>query len=190
LSQLNYIGSVSNKLTLFSFMPKLDGTHIVERLKKRIAELEAGEEVAAKDIRALLTDEQQAALNNAWTEQEKLRFEKRARTDVEKKAFGWKTKRGVRLEIFRQALTDAEGNELAAWKTRLKNAEVRQARIYFDALNAAEATGKDKQAAQNFANNELTRAGLKRMDGQLVRAKNERDKEIFEIEKKLLTGDC
>jgi hypothetical protein len=180
---------VSVKLTLFSFMPKLDGTHIVERLKKRIAELEAGEEVAAKDIRALLTDDQQMALNNAWAAQEKLRLEKRARTDDEKKAFGWKTKREVRLEIFRQALTDAEGNELDAWKQRLRGADVRQARIYFDALNNAEAAGKDKQAAQSFANNELTRAALKRMDGQLVHTKNERDKEIFEMEKKLLTGD-
>ena len=32
-------------------MPKLDATHIAERLRIRLAELEAGKEVAAKDTR-------------------------------------------------------------------------------------------------------------------------------------------
>ena len=46
----------------------------------------------------------------------------------------------------------------------------------------AKASGKDKQAAENWANNELTRAGLRRMDGQAVRYLSARDKEVFEIE--------
>ncbi len=157
-------------------MPKLDGTHMVERLAKRIAELEAGEEVAAKDIRALLTNEQRQNLDNAWAAQEQLRLAKKARTDDEKKGLGWKTKREVRLEIFRQALIDAEGNVVDAWKSKLRSADVRQARIYFDALNEAEKAGKDKQAAQTFANNELTRAGLKRMDDLMAAAAGKRDR--------------
>jgi hypothetical protein len=151
-------------------MPKLDGTHIVERLMKRIAELEVGEEVAAKDIRALLNDEQKLLLESAWAAQEKLRLETKARTDEEKKALGWKTKREVRLEIFRQALDEAKNGQVDAWKKKIRDAEIRQARIYFDAWSAAEKAGKDKQASQNFANNELTRAGLKRMD-DLIAAK-------------------
>lgn len=157
-------------------MPKLDGTHMVERLAKRIAELEAGEEVAAKDIRALLTDEQQQNLNNAWAAQEQLRLAKKARTDDEKKALGWKTKREVRLEIFREALSDAKSCELDAWRMKLKKADVRQSIIYFDALNEAEKAGKDKQAAQTFANNELTRARLKRMDDLMAAAAGKRDR--------------
>jgi hypothetical protein len=157
-------------------MPKLDGTHMVERLAKRIAELEAGEEVAAKDIRALLTDEQQDALNTAWAVQEQLRLAKKARTDEDKKALGWKTKREVRLEIFKKALNDAKNGELDAWKEKLKQANVRQARIYFDALNEAEKAGKDKVAAQTFANNELTRAGLKRMDDLMAAAAGTRNR--------------
>jgi molecular chaperone GrpE (heat shock protein) len=157
-------------------MPKLDGTHIVERLIKRIAELEAGEEVAAKDIRALLNAEQQKALDNAWGLQEKLRLETRARTDAEKAAVGWKSKREVRIEILRQALSDAKTGEVDAWKKKMRDAEIRQARIYFDSLNAAEKAGKDKQAAQNFANNELTRAGLRRMDDLMAAAAGKRDR--------------
>ena len=151
-------------------MPKLDGTHMVERLIKRIAQLEAAEEVAAKDIHALLTDAQIEELNIAWTAQEKVRLGKKARTDEEKLTLGWKTKREVRLEIFRQALCAAENGELDAWKKKLKDANIRQARIYFDALSAAEKAGKDKREAQIFANNELTRAGLKRMDEMLAAA--------------------
>jgi HD superfamily phosphohydrolase len=157
-------------------MPKLDGTHLVERLMKRIAELEAGEEVAAKDIRVLLNAEQQKALDQAWGMQEKLRLETKARTDVEKAALGWKSKRDVRIEIFKQALSDAKSGELAAWKKKMRDANIRQARIYFDALNAAEKAGKDKQAAENFANNELTRAGLRRMDDLMAAAAGKRDR--------------
>ena len=37
-------------------------------------------------------------------------------------------------------------------------------RIYFDALDEAAKLGKDKAEAENYANNELTKAGLRRMD--------------------------
>jgi hypothetical protein len=163
-------------------MPKLNGTHIVERLRKRIVELEAGEEVAAKDIRVLLTDEQNSALDAAWDEQAKLREGKRVRIDAERQAQGIKSKRELRIAAFKSALEQAEDNEIAAWDAKLRAAEVRQARVYFDALNAAKASGKDKWAAENWANNELTRAGLRRLDGQDVRYLSKRDKEVNEME--------
>ena len=163
-------------------MPKLNGTHMVERLRKRLAELEAGEEVVAKDIRILLNDEQNAALDAAWTEQEKLRAGKRARTLAQRQALGIKSKRELRIAAFKSALEQAEDNEIGAWEAKLRAAEVRQARIYFDALIAAKASGKNEQAAENWANNELTRADLRRLDGQDVRYLSKRDKEVNEME--------
>lgn len=163
-------------------MPKLNGTHMAERLRKRLAELEAGEEVVAKDIRILLNDEQNAALDAAWTEQEKLRAGKRARTLAQRQALGIKSKRELRIAAFKSALEQAEDNEIAAWEAKLRAAEVRQARIYFDALIAAKASGKNEQAAENWANNELTRADLRRLDGQDVRYLSKRDKEVNEME--------
>ncbi len=163
-------------------MPKLNGTHIVERLRKRIVELEAGEEVSAKHIRVLLTDEQNTALVAAWAEQERLRKGKRIRNEAERQALGIKSKRELRIAAFKSALEQAEDNEIAAWDVKLRAAEVRQARVYFDALIAAKASGKNEQAAETWANNELTRAGLRRMDGQTVRYLSARDREVFEIE--------
>ena len=61
-------------------MPKLDGTHILGRLIERLEKLEAGEEIAAKEIRSLLTAEQQQELDDAWKAQQELRKGKRART--------------------------------------------------------------------------------------------------------------
>ena len=70
-------------------MPKLNNTHIADRLGKRIAELEAGEEIAAKDVRALLTDEQMVRLDADWKNQELLRKGQRATTEEQKRALGW-----------------------------------------------------------------------------------------------------
>jgi hypothetical protein len=42
--------------------------------------------------------------------------------------------------------------------------------------------GKELQTAKNKANNDLTRAGLRRMDGQIVGHLSKRDKEISELE--------
>jgi hypothetical protein len=163
-------------------MPKLNTDVIIQRLQGRIAELEAGEEVANKHIRALLTDAQQQMLDDELAEQVELKKEKRARTEEEKKAIGWKTIREVRLEVLKNALTEANAGLLADFKRRVKAANVRQARIYFDALNKAEKDGKDLQAAKAWANNELTRAGLRRMDGMSVAHQSKRDREVSEME--------
>ncbi len=76
-------------------MPKLDGTHIADRLRTRLDELLRGEEVAARDMKSLLTDEQIAAMDAAWAEQQALRKKKRARSKEEVEALGWKTKRDI-----------------------------------------------------------------------------------------------
>ena len=167
-------------------MPKLDGTHIAERLKERIAKLKNGEEVAARDLRALLTDEQTAALDAAKKAQQELKKAKRARTKEEEKALGWKSIREIHIEALEAALKDAEDDELDAWEKRLRDAEIRQARIYFETLDKEMTAGKDLQTAKNKANNDLTRAGLRRMDGQIVGHLSKRDKEISELEAALI----
>jgi hypothetical protein len=163
-------------------MPKLDDTHTISRITKRIEELEQDVEVSAKDFRAVLTKEQHAAYEQAWAEQQALRKRKRARTKEEGKELGWKSKREIRIEALKAALDQAWNNVEAAWDKKLFDAEVRQGRIFFDSLNKAIAEGKDMRSAQKFANNELTRAGLRRMDGQIVHSMSQRDREIREME--------
>ena len=61
-------------------------------------------------------------------------------------------------------------------------------RIYFETLNEALKEGKEKRVAENLANNALTRAGLRRMDGQKVGTEglSRRDREIREMEDAIL----
>ena len=46
-------------------MPKLDGTHLPQRLAERLADLRAGKEVAARDLNVLLNNEQIAEMEAA-----------------------------------------------------------------------------------------------------------------------------
>lgn len=166
-------------------MPKLDGTHIADRLRKRLEQLQNGEEVAARDLRALLTDEQLAAMDAAWAEQQSLRKQSRATTPEAQAALGWKTKRDVHIAAFTGALKQAEDNEISAWAKRQTDAEIRQMKIYMDTLCAALDAGDEMQTAKNKANNALTRAGLGRMDGQYIQRLNRRDQAILAIEQQL-----
>ena len=84
-------------------MPKLDGTHLPQRLADRLADLVAGKEVAKRDIEALLNDEQKAAMDAAWQHQQALRKVKRARTKEEVRELGWKTKREIHIEAYENA---------------------------------------------------------------------------------------
>jgi hypothetical protein len=163
-------------------MPKLNTDVLIQRLQGRIAELEAGDEVANKHIRALLTDAQQQALDDALAEQVELKKVKRARTEEEKDALGWKTIREVRLEVLAAALAEASAGLLADYKQRIRATDVRQARIYFEAYGKARDEGKDIDAAKTWANNELTRADLRRMDGMSVGHQSKRDREVNEME--------
>lgn len=167
-------------------MPKLDETHTINRLQKRLEELEKDIEVAAKDFRAVLTQEQHEAYERAWEEQQVLRKRKRARDKEEEKELGWKSKREVRIETLKAALAEAWDGAEAAWDKKLFDLEVRQGRIYFDALNQAMADGKDKESAKRFANNELTRAGIRRLDGQVINSMSQRDLEIRRSEELII----
>jgi len=163
-------------------MPKLDDTHTVSRIIKRLEELEQDVEVSAKDFRAVLTQEQHDAYERAWVAQQALRKKKRARTKAEELELGWKSKREVRIQTLKAARDEAWNNIEAVWDKKLFDAEVRQGRIYFDSLNQALKEGKDQRSAALFANNELTRAGLRRLDGQIVHSLLPREREIRRME--------
>jgi surface antigen len=165
-------------------MPKLDGTHIADRLRTRLDELLRGEEVAARDMKALLTDEQTAGMDAAWAEQQALRKKKRARNKEEEVALGWKTKRDIHIEALTQALEAAQEGESDAWQKKIHDAEVRQGRVYMEELYKQMDAGVDKATAKTKANNALTRAGLRRLDGVMIGAQGltQRDREIRAME--------
>lgn len=163
-------------------MPKLDGTHLPQRLAERLADLRAGKEVAVRDLKALLNVEQIAEMEAAWEEQQLLRKQKRARTKEEEAALGWKTKREVYIEAYEKALSDANDEQVDAWTKKLRDAEIRQARIYFETYGKARDEHKDIQTAKNIANNALTAAGLSRLDGEVVGHLSKRDKEVWAME--------
>ena len=64
----------------------------------------------------------------------------------------------------------------------------RQLRIYFKALDDAKKLGKDKTEAENYANNELTRAGLRRMDYQQKLIEEIKQKRLIERYMRLAGG--
>jgi len=166
-------------------MPKIDGIHIEGRLRERIKQLREGQEVAARDLRALLTDEQEAAMDAAWGEQQALRKEKRARTKEEEVALGWKTKREVYIETLQSAIADAVKGLLVTIEKRQRKAELRQAIIFMDGYTKATDEGKTDEEARTIANNDLTRARLNRLDGRSVRFQSKRDKEVWEMENQI-----
>ena len=167
-------------------MPKLDGTHIEGRLRERLEKLRSGEEVAKREIEALLTDEQVAAMNAAWEAQQALRKQKRARTKEEEIALGWNTKREIQIEAYERAITEADDGMLETLEELQHKASVRQAKIYLDSYFTATKEGKTPDVARKLANNDLTRAGLKRVDGQVVGHQSKRDREVWEMEQQIL----
>lgn len=170
-------------------MPKIDGTQIGDRLKVWLDKLQRGEAVAPRDLRALLTPEQEAAIDAAWTQQQKLRDKiKKPKTAAAQSAVGWKEKRDIHIDVLQRAITQADADELAAWNKRMHDAEVRQGRVFFDELGSALDAGVDMRTAKTRANNALTRAGLRRLDGQLIGAQGltTRDREIREMEDAIL----
>ena len=162
-------------------MPRLNTEQLMERIQKRIHQLELGEEIAAKDIKALLNAEQQQQLADALAAQVALKKNKRARTDAEKQAWGWKSIREVRLDVLRSALNAANDGLLEDYERRLNEKEVRQANIYLREYSDARKADKSVFAAQGAANNALTRAALPRVDGQDVNSMSQRDREVKAI---------
>ncbi len=166
-------------------MPKLNTEQLMERIQKRIHQLELGEEIAAKDIKALLSVEQQQQLVDALAAQVELKKNRRARTDAEKQALSWKSIREVRLDVLRSALKAANDDLLSDYQRRLREKEVRQAKIYLREYSDARKADKSVFVAQGVANNALTRAALPRVDGQDVNSMSQRDREVFAVEAQL-----
>ena len=96
-------------------MPELDDTHTSQRLQWRIDELEAGAEIAKRDINAVLDEQQQQELASELAAMQALKKQSRARTDEQKQAAGWKTIREIRIEVLKRALAQAATTELDAW---------------------------------------------------------------------------
>jgi hypothetical protein len=163
-------------------MPKLNATHLPERLKEAIEQLEGGEEVEAKKNKTLLTVEQQQALEDAWNEQQELRKNhKPPKTEEEKKKIGWKDKREVRIEIYKQAYKQTQANLVDDIKELQRQREAKANRVFMDAWSEALAEGKDKWSATSAGNIAVTRAGFSPANSRV----NKRDKEVFELEEQL-----
>jgi len=161
-------------------MPKLNVTHLVGRIQERIEQLERGDALEARDINALLTKEQQQALKDSWTKQKALRkIHKPPKTYEEVQKIGWKTIREVRLEIYKQALQEAQDGVGDGIEKLLHQSEVKAARVFMDAFSKAKDEDKNAWSAGNIA---LRRNGFNRIDGQSYSYSNKRDREVNEME--------
>ena len=164
-------------------MPKLNVTHLVRRIQERIEQLERGDALEARDINALLTKEQQQALRDVWTKQQALRkIQKPPKTNEEASKIGWKTIREVRLEIYKQALQEAQDGVGDGIEKLLHQSEVKAARVFMDAFSKAKEEDKNAWSAGNIA---LRRNGFSRIDGQSYSYSNKRDREVNEMEDSL-----
>jgi hypothetical protein len=163
-------------------MPKINAIHKVERMRKRIEQLERGDALEARDINVLLTPKQQKQLKTAWVKQQALRkIHNPPKTDEERVVIGWKTIREVRLEVYRQALDDLLNNLVVEVEKIQNKSEANAARVFLDAyFNAKE--GTNKWSAGNIA---LRRNGFNRIDGQSYSYSNKRDREVIEMEDSL-----
>ena len=167
-------------------MPKLDALQTADRLQKQLDKLLGGEDVAIRDLRALLSTQQITAMDAAWQQQQKLRNNKRARTEEEQRELGWKTKREIQIEVVKQVLSEYEENELEELKNQLEGKTVKQSNIFLREFFSARKGGKEFWRAWSWANNELVRAGLPRIDTQVVNHVSKRDREVREMEDQIL----
>lgn len=162
-------------------MPKLNATHIPERLREAIEQLEHGEEVEAKKNKTLLTEEQQKALDDAWVKQQALRKKyKPPKTEDEVIKLGWKDKREVRIEIYKQALAELEDDFLSIQQKQFAKEQAQATRAYLKGLFGAK-DGQNKDSAGRIA---VARAGFTPHSGGAVVTK--RDKEIRKLEQQIL----
>lgn len=169
-------------------MPKLNIDQLIDRLKKRITQLEKGKLLEARDINVLLTAEQQKKLKDSWLKQKHLRkIHKVPKTDKEKIDIGWKGIKQVRLDVLKQALTKSESGLLESYEKRLEQSNIKQSKIYLNKYFSEIGKGVDKATAAKRANNELTRNGLSRIDRAPVGrfGLNKRDREIKNLEDQL-----
>ena len=165
-------------------MPKLNATHLPNRLQEAIEQLERGEEVEAKKNKTLLTQEQQKALVDAWEKQQALRKKhKPPKTEEERQKLGWKDKREVRIEIYKQALGALSANAVTDIKALQKQREAKANRVYMDAWSKSVGEGKGGAQAISAGNIALQRAGF---DVRGTSSMPKRDKEISKLERQIL----
>ncbi|MGV0981235.1 MAG: hypothetical protein ACOYB0_02610 [Polynucleobacter sp.] len=159
-------------------MPKLNPTHLPQRIREHIEQMERGEEVEAKKDKTLLDDKWQQALKDALEAQKALKkTHKRPKTEEEKQAIGWKEIREVRIEIYKQALAELEEDIYDIHLKQLAKEQVKATKAYLDGYFGAK-EGQDKDSAGRIA---VTRAGFS--NGGLVASK--RDKEVWDMEERL-----
>jgi len=162
------------------YMPKLNDTHLIERLKEVIEQLKRGEEVEAKKNKSLLSDEQQLALEEAWSKQQALRKQhKPPKTEEEKQRIGWKDKREVRIEIYKKRFAELTANALDDIKELQKKREQKAARVFMDAWSKALKEGKETWSAISEGNIAMTRAGFRSANSIGL---TKRDKEVNDLE--------
>ena len=161
-------------------MPKLNHFQITARLEARLAELESGVEIEARDIKVLLTDEQNELLDRLWDEQQLIRTTHKTKSKAEADGLVWKTKKEIRIDVYKQAIAEANNSALDEILKEQEASEVRAAKIFMDAYFEALDKDKDGMVAGNIA---LVRNGFKRIDNETRRlGLNERDKEILAME--------
>jgi hypothetical protein len=161
-------------------MPKLNHFQITARLEARLAELESGVEIEARDIKVLLTDEQNELLDRLWDEQQLIRTTHKTKAKAEADGLVWKTKKEIRIDVYKQAIAEANNSALDEILKEQHASEVRAAKIFMDAYCEALDKEKDGMVAGNIA---LVRNGFKRIDNETRRlGLNERDKEILAME--------
>ena len=165
-------------------MPKLEIEHLIQRIQKRIKQLENGKLLEARDINVLLDAKQLKKLKNSWKKQQAFRkIYKTPITELNKKRIGWKNIREVRLDILNKALDDTNDDLLENFEKRLKNLQIKRDKIYMREFTKNIKDGFDKTDAVLRANNELTRHGLQRIDGMKKKVDlSRRDREVRKIE--------
>jgi hypothetical protein len=157
-------------------MPKLNATHLPERLKEAIQQLENGIEVEAKKNKTLLSPAQQKELEDAWTKQQTLRKQyKPPKTEQEKKKIGWKDKREVRIEIYKKALTELEEDIFDIHLKQLAKEQAKATKAYLKGYFGAGEL-QDRDSAGKI---EVQRAGF---TVARYRVFTERDKEVRDLE--------
>lgn len=160
-------------------MPKLNDEDRQIRIDERVAELEAGKEVAARDIRILLSSNLQMELDAQWAHQQALRKQKRARTPEEQEALGWKSKRQVQIEILKRASDEIQETLLETLEKRLAALELRRTKIFMEAYFAAVDAGKNPVIE---ADNALVRSGMPPYIRRAAPTLSKRDREVQAME--------
>lgn len=170
-------------------MPKLNTIKVEHRLDDYISRMSADEAVALRDIKAILKLVGQQYVD--WIDEEKerqreLKRTRRARTDDQAKEFGYKSIHEILTEALNRARRKLQDDLLENLEGEVRAKELRQAKTFLDAFFSARHTGKEWHSALAWANNELTRSGLPRVDGQVVSARSSRDKQVWAIEQELM----